>query len=721
MTKLGLDLTFCPPVLVVLVLGGMLACRTLVFRISAPYSVQDMRVDEFGMLLGSWHTDNPIEIEITDTDGVTKVLSAPYQLVTEDGRAEGFVISPGGSRFKVTDVFKFEANGFVVSRTVRVAAASPSERGFSSRFSMTTSDISHRRKVFIPAAVYPHPDDTVLDNDYANNVLVGEDRLPLPLVSTFDPDQQRMMTLIHLRPDNDPFINASIGSTLVDSSMRIGSLGVVTTNLSHSIVFEFPGAESKQLFFFPREGWENRRHPLQTGFSHSYELLFMLDTAQSIPEVVQASWRRAMAEAPPWPGRVDLDDVYDASMNALAHYSKRYNGVPSVPFLVSMPSGEMMDASSQMGFTGKALPAAALLLRDALDRGNRSRQKAAEDIIDFWVDYSMEPSGVPKVWYNVPRKLQRIGHERVWWRKKPTYLRTASDGLRAVVAAWRLIRKPTWIAFARRFGDFLTTAQQSDGSFPMAWEWNGSVADHSRIGTHNAIPFLGDLYAATGDERYKTAALRAGDFCLLTIHAEYRYVGGAVDKPNVTDRESGALAMQAFLALWRLTGDKKWIGPASQAGTFAETWLYAWNVPRSDKNQKSFTSRDRTTVGASIIRVGTSTTDPFMAITVYDYFLLYKLTGDRHFLNYACFLMHASRQSVDFDGSFGYGVRGLLPETMNPLAEEEFGKFVWLPWLTVAILEPMVRLLDEFGSYDIETISDRTDALSWRLLKHRTQ
>ena len=48
---------------------------------------------------------------------------------------------------------------------------------------------------------------------------------------------------------------------------------------------------------------------------------------------------------------------------------------------------------------------------------------------------------------------------------------------------------------------------------------------------------------------------------------------------------------------------------------------------------------------------GQSGADNFMAYCVYDFYKLFRITGDRHWLDYALFLQDATKQVMDWDVS----------------------------------------------------------------------
>ena len=56
-------------------------------------------------------------------------------------------------------------------------------------------------------------------------------------------------------------------------------------------------------------------------------------------------------------------------------------------------------------------------------------------------------------------------------------------------------------------------------------------------------------------------------------------------------------------------------------------------------------------------------------------------------------------------GTLGYAHPGLMNEAIGlSMPHRGHGVAKYLPWLGCAVLEPMVRLRDEYGSYDLRAI-----------------
>ena len=91
----------------------------------------------------------------------------------------------------------------------------------------------------------------------------------------------------------------------------------------------------------------------------------------------------------------------------------------------------------------------------------------------------------------------------------------------------------------------------------------------------------------------------------------------------------------------------------------------------------------------------------YMAACAFLYYRIYVITGDEHYRDYAEFIHNNTRQANDFDGEFGYAVRGLSWEGGGFTDQVLHTLHHWLPWVTYVELDPTSRLMDTFGAYDI--------------------
>ncbi len=681
----------------------------------------------FGLSLttpaGAWAQPLPLAVETVARggDGAPVWTRGAYSAVN-GASASGTLVSPGGSAFLFEDVVKDASSaGFTLSRTVSVVATSSSsdEYAFSTRLSLAAPDAlaPQRRELFLPGVSYENasaqlPPGALAGDPLAAHILVREDRLPLPLALAFFPDAGGASAqLTHLRPDGSTIPNEDFTSRIVDAGLQFGSLGFLNGDSGDavavagallprlSLAFQFPGSEGDRTYVYDPShgGWANRSHPIIANFSaHAYTLAFSFEpNASSYSAAAQRAWRgafAAFAPAAPVPAPAPAQ-LYRDGMELLAAVSVAYNGVPSVPFEAALPAGNVVDTSSQMGFVGRALPCAALLIYDAVVVApNATRRAQAEAVVDLWAAQAMTPCGVAKTWYNI------AGSGEIQWRASDKYqgsVRIMSDGMKGLLDAWRVAPRPAWLAAARAYGNFLLKAQAADGSVATAWDWDCAPLAADTRQTPHVVPFLVALFNATADVRFRDAAIAAGRFsAALFARAGFSYSGGAVDNPDVPDKEAGWLAAQAFIALFELTGDAAaWLAPAAQAAAYAETFVYSWNVPVTCAPQSPPTVYPcrRTTLGASIIATGQSGADNFMSIALHDLKRLGAWLGDAHFGAVGALLEGTTSQVVDWDASLGYAARGLMSEAVTLSVRRGAGVAAWLPWLTANLLQPIVQ------------------------------
>eukprot|EP00040_Diaphanoeca_grandis_P033358 m.204228 g.204228 ORF g.204228 m.204228 type:complete len:730 (-) comp32881_c2_seq5:150-2339(-) len=687
----------------------------------------------FGVSFGdNWFNDMPVQIELVansneNVNGDARMLAMSYSHVNHSTLvAKATARASDGSVLWLVDSYLPSSKGVRMSRKITVTAETtpppphPSttsgdhgvDYAFSSRYTLKSRKALtlKQREFFMPGIWYLNsdkiaPPGAIAGDLDAKYVLVREDRLPLPMVLVRDPVSGATATLQNVNPNGSTFAGEDFTKRLVDDRLQFGSIGVVVgSNASDvGLAYQFPGSEGDRTYVCCDSNWTNRSHPLSPTTQHTYDLWLAIDSFTNYSQAVQSVWRAAFEVANPNPPQADLKAIYTESIELLARYTAKYNGVPTVPFRANLPDGVVDDTSSQMGFVGKALPAAALLLRDAIKMGDTQRQQQAEAVVDFWVTHAMNPSGVPKTWFD-----SHPGGSITWRNDQPymSHLRIMSEGMHGVLQAWQLTHttKPEWLVCVRSYADFLVRVQEQDGSIAGEWQWNGSVfptGTFTNVANH-PIPFLVDLFVATGEMAYRDCALRAGNYS-SAIMQSYHYRGGACDNPNVLDKEAGVLAMRAFLKLYDLTNDMRWIDFATQAATFSETWTYVWNIPVPRDDPTVVYPVNRTSLGLSLIAAGQSGADNFMAITVYNFYQLFLITNDSHFYDFAHFLERSTKQVLDWDGTLGYEYRGLMNEAVTLAPRRGHGVAKWLPWLTVAILDPMAKMEDAFGSVSLPT------------------
>ena len=587
----------------------------IVLLAAAPVGAQSVRAGP-GRLSIEGNADGSLGVRLTDgraafgqpkpfallvkRGGAEVRFEAGYRSAAIDGaalRCVGRIATGRGSEFEVEDVYRPAADladgeaAFEVSRAVRVLRADPDDEGFNTFLSLACDGLDDLKYAdgFAPGVWY-RQNANVVKRAFAADLsktdfFFRETRLALPLMMLRDRRSGAAMTVAHLGPTPTTGVDENTGDWLVDDALQYGSLGVHKRRDGVPTVgFLFPGSEGEVNYIDRKRPWARRSHPVRPGVAHRYTLLLRLGAADDFTASMADGWRAVFRRFDPKVAdEVDIAVVQRVGVDLLDFYAREYGGdhpVMGLPFKCDLPGGKVDAVSYQMGFVGQQLPAAHQLIRSGLRENRPDRVRKGAAMVDFWAAHSMTDAGVPRTWYDVDPPT---------FRDYPIYLRIASDGMEGALAAWRAMRdagrdRPAWLAFCRRYGDWLVSVQNPDGSFFRAYDFDGRPVNRGKFNTTNPIRFLVRLARATGERKYLDAAERAGAWCLAHVTADFMYVGGTADNDNTIDKEAGVMALYAYLALRDATGDRKWLVAAARAAEFAETWVYCWRFPVKSAN-----------------------------------------------------------------------------------------------------------------------------------------
>ena len=164
------------------------------------------------------------------------------------------------------------------------------------------------------------------------------------------------------------------------------------------------------------------------------------------------------------------------------------------------------------------------------------------------------------------------------------------------------------------------------------------------------------------------------------------------------DKEAGTLSLEAYLALYEETREQTWLDRAKQAGNFAESWIYIWNVPmvQNDDNNGPHWKKGVPTTGVQLICTGHSLVDQYMAFEADEFARLYRYTDDEHYREVAELLLHNTKSMIALPGRL-YGLKGpgWQQEHWSLAPKRGYGRSrVWWPFVTVSHLNGIYDLMD---------------------------
>jgi hypothetical protein len=673
----------------------------------------------------------PAQIEVYHSDEDIRPLAAGYKTArkTDSGVDADAEISDGDVTFRVHDHWSLIDAQLSVNRRVEVSGNAPG--GFYSSVilmvdpELTWTNISY----LVPGVLYGDPtydgngSPGSAANYNARRLLLREDILSAPLfalsfsngasVSVLDPAPRGDTTEEETRLEKP---------VLTDDRLRFGALGA-WQNQAGAVEFGFryPGttdsiggrgttASVRRVI--------RRYHPIKQGVAHSYSVSFRFGENESFRDVTKNSWRWAWNKLNPPVNYIDVEEMRRVLIDHLEAQANTIDGRTAIPFAVlSIPTNQVQWNYTMvaMGFVGKNIECADQLLRegdrDKSERGQKMR-KTGLSIISSLIQ-ALPTVPLQGAGYDLATGKPWTGDHQEW---VAPWLRNATEDMRVLMRAYRRERAlgrshPEWFNWVKQYADWLILQQRSDGSFPRCWKPGSSeVEESTATSSYCPVPLLVMMSEETGDAKYQQAAVRAAECVWSNWGNRGLYIGGAIDNPNITDKEAGMLSMEAFLSLYDFTKDPKWLGRAESAATFAESWIWIWNVPMpldADDSQLSWKKSAPALGFQGITAAGAGSVDEYLDWAVPSYAKLYKLTRDSHYLDVARVLLHDTKTMVAMPGR-QYDMRaiGFQQEgwRMGPGGggRGSSGHRFWLPWISANHLYGITGL-EEYDS-DLYTL-----------------
>lgn len=676
----------------------------------------------------------PMFVTVKTAYAVSEFYDKAYNQISIAGEsilAEGTLTVPSGSEFSFADVYEATGAGFKISRNVKVLQAGD-DLGFSTKISFVTmeSDDPRDYNCFAPGVWYKQnefaPDNAFgkdLDCEYFWRM---ETRYAMPLFSMQHIASGETAALSRWAADvTMPSTDIVRSENNVDPKLTVGAIGMSkpegrTLNYLYygfavrksfeaqvdglSLDYVYPGCDGQMPrnrayagldYTDKSKSFQRINHPVEVGFEQNYAVAVNFGHYGSFRLMMKDTWRITYNRLRDRLFDVDNEQHFHNCMKMLTRYTRQYGDSYGLPFACQLPDMDISSVSFQFGFVGQQPGIGYQLLRYGDKENMPEAFEKGVNVIDFWVRTAMTESGLPQMCYNPNVK----GFEPY-----PHYVRMLADGIEAILDAALYMRskgddRSEWMEFCKKTADWLVRIQNEDGSFCRAYNTDSSIRMDSKSNTPSVIRFLVQFYLVSGDERYQSAAVKAGEWAYDNNYLNLEYRGGTCDNTDIQDKEAGIYALFGFLALYDLTGEDRWLEGAIGAADYTETWTYAWRFPvrtlwpKHPFNQYSIS-------GQSIITLGGGA-DVYMASCAYTFYRLYIITGDAHYLDFAEFVHKNTRQSNDVDGSIGYIMPGLGHESGNFSDQTLGSQYHWLPWCTFVEVDPSSRLHDTFGGYEI--------------------
>ena len=682
----------------------------------------------------------PVYVSVKTYAAINEFRDMAYEHAEEkEGTATGeaLFVTGNGSEVFVRDVYTVQDNALKVVRHAEVRKRSSDDLGFQTKISFyqAVSDELRDFEYFSPGQWYRN-------NEYAADFALGKDMdlqyywrketySGLPMFAMRHKNSGETVAMSRWAADATlPSVDrtATENYAYVDPRMTVGSFGVskarpealTYTYYGHmmatplpdtvcdgvSIDYIYPAVNGQQ----PSRGIGPVRtaqpltnitwvHPMREGFCQDYAAAVTFGCYRDFGSMMRGTWREVYPRLKDRLFEVDNALLFDNMMRFLKEVTRQFGEAWGTPFVAQLPDFDPNSFSAEIGFVGQQAGIGYQLLRWGRLEGDAEAVTKGLGILDFWADHTMTDAGYPRLWVHLSTHQDE---------PQPLWVRQIGDGLETVLDAYvfeakRGIFHENWMDYCVRTADWLVKTQNGDGSFYRSYRDDGSCCMDSRASTQCVVRFLAQLYLVTGNEEYLQTALRAGEWSWLNQYKLFEYRGGPCDTSDILDKESGIYAMFAYIALFDVTGDRKWLEAACGAADYTETFTFVWDFPVHNPYPAHPFNRNHIS-GQSNVSVGMAGGDIYMAACSYTYYRLWLLTGDPHYCDFAEFLNRNCKQANDVDGSCGYRYPGLVNEGAHFGEQEYRSRYHWLPWCTFVEVDPASRFMDTFGSHEIAEI-----------------
>lgn len=278
----------------------------------------------------------------------------------------------------------------------------------------------------------------------------------------------------------------------------------------------------------------------------------------------------------------------------------------------------------EIGWCGQNGMLANALLCEALYSGDKEAEQMAFKVWDSWLKLAISPAGVMASYYDP-------GQER--------YLEACNLGTAGIACfeAAELAEKlgrdgGPYRKAAYDICDFAVRVQDEKGGFAKCWHEDGTVAiREGTVGAFLVLPLI-EGFKQSGKESYKETACAALSHYLEELERYGFTTAGALDIFSI-DKESSIPLLKGAIALYELTGEKRWLEGARAAAWYLSTWQYTHTCyfgPECILGQTGYDS-----FGGTLVSTVHEGIDPFALCYVPELFRLYQLTGEKRWCDRA--------------------------------------------------------------------------------------
>ena len=277
----------------------------------------------------------------------------------------------------------------------------------------------------------------------------------------------------------------------------------------------------------------------------------------------------------------------------------------------------------EIGWCGQNASEALALLHDYIITGAQDSLEKGCAVLDTWAKYAPveENNG-----------LFNVVFDTVLNEKIKNEIDTCNLGWGAwiMLEAYEMAKsfnliKTEWLKFALDLCGFFVSNRAPDGSFGKVWDKNGVCTDSGgTVGCYILLALM-KAYQVTKDIKYLDVTKEMLLFYVKRDLLEVSCTAGALDT-HCIDKETCWPLCKIGLDLYEETKDAQFLEYAKLAGYYMLSFMYHYDA-LYDSNS-DFAQLNYRTYGATSVSTQHHHLDPWGSLLCYDWYRLYKITGD---------------------------------------------------------------------------------------------
>ncbi len=296
----------------------------------------------------------------------------------------------------------------------------------------------------------------------------------------------------------------------------------------------------------------------------------------------------------------------------------------------------------EIGWCGQNIMNARMSIVEYLKTGNKQLLTNAMAVCDAWIEKQFDNGLIlghyewyteGREWNYKPRDPNKswasnVDYKNGWLPETCNTGWAASEMLKVYkLLSDNGIEKPEYREFAKKIVDFFERNYSEEFAFGKAWHFEGEKCEEpgGTIGLFITMAMI-DAYKILGDEKYLEAAKKSFNFYMERDINNFVCTAGAIDCTCV-DKETAGPALFVGIALYEITGDKKYLEDTEKAAYYFLSWMCCYDMVYTEDDE--FTQYGYYTQGSTSVSVQHPALDQWGEIIVPELYRLAAYTGDK--------------------------------------------------------------------------------------------